>query len=414
MSQTKPYPLPITGVDVLSSETALIKGAVRSAVNVDIGRAGRFKRRAGYTRRMATPGMHSLYYAAQKGWTLVARDAELFQLDINTYAMTSLATLNSPDKLEYTEYNGNLYFANKTTLGWVPSDSTLARPVGVPVPTTPTLTEASGGLTPGKYGVAITFVDDRGEEGGATELQVIDLPGGGGIRLANLPQRMGWAISVYITSADGDVLRWAAELPAVFPSYVVAETAQGGELETRFLVPLPPGDIVRWHNGRLFTAKNGALRFSEALRPHLHDPAHGIIPFSGHIAFVESVSDGLYVGDSRGVWFLSGTDPTKFEQRRVSTCRAVAHSSIMVPPEHFPPKQVPAEAPVAVWLSTSGYVVGVSGGTTVELQPDRLKVPSGLAGRSAFLLREGRKQVVTPVNSTSTATFGTAVDSVIA
>lgn len=413
MSQTKPYPLPIAGVDTLSSETALGNGTVRSAVNVDIGRAGRFKRRAGYTRRVARTGMHSLFYAVQKGWTLVAQDAGLFRLDIDTYAMTPLATLNSPDKLEYTEYNGNLYFANKTTLGWVPSDSTVARPVGVPVPTTPTLSVAAGGLTPGKYGVAITFVDDRGEESGATELQVINLPDGGGIRLANLPQKLGWRIFVYITSADGDVLRWAAEFPAVFPSYVVAEIAQGGVLDTRFLVPLPPGDFVRWHNGRLFTAKNGALRFSEALRPHLHNPAHGVIPFSGHIAFVESVGDGLYVGDSRGVWFLSGTDPTKFELRRVSTCRAVAYSSIIVPPEHFPPKQVPAEAPVAVWLSTSGYVVGMPGGTTVELQPDRLKVPSGLTGRSAFLLREGRKQVITPVNSTSTATFGTAVDSVI-
>lgn len=414
MSQTKPYPLPIAGVDTLSSETALVKGAVRSAVNVDIGRAGRFKRRAGYTRRVAHPGMHSLFYAAQKGWTVVARDAELFRLNTSTYELTSLAALNSPDKLEYTEYNGNLYFANKTTLGWVPSDSTVARPVGVPVPTTPTLSPALGGLTPGRYGVVITLVDDRGEEGGATELQVIDLPEGGGIRLANLPQQLGWRIFVYITSADGDVLRRAAELPAVFPSYVVAETAQGGKLDTQFLVPLPPGDIVRWHNGRLFTAKNGALRFSEALRPHLHNPAYGVIPFSGHIAFVESVGDGLYVGDSRGVWFLSGTDPTKFEQRRVSTCRAVARSSIMVPPEHFSPKQVPAEAPVAVWLSTSGYVVGMPGGTTVELQPDRLRVPSGLTGRSAFLLREGCKQVITPVNSTSTATFGTAVDSVIA
>lgn len=413
MSQTKPYPLPITGVDTLSSETALVKGAVRSAVNVDIGRAGRFKRRAGYVRRVAHPGMHSLFYAAQKGWTLVAQDSALYRLDTNTYSLTSLAALSSPDKLEYTEYNGNLYFANKTTIGWVPSDSTTARPVGVPVPTTPTLSAAPGGLTPGKYGVAITFVDDRGEEGGATELQVIDLSDGGGIRLANLPQQLGWTISVYITSPDGDVLRWAAELPAVFPTYVVAETAQGGELDTQFLIPLPPGDIVRWHNGRLFTAKDGALRFSEALRPHLHNPAHGVIPFSGHIAFVESVGDGLYVGDSRGVWFLSGTDPTKFEQRRVSTCRAVARSSIMVPPEHLPSQQVPAEAPVAVWLSTSGYVVGMSGGTTVELQPDRLKVPSGLTGRSAFLLREGRKQVITPVNSTSTATFGTAVDSVI-
>lgn len=413
MSQSKNYPLPITGVDVLSNETALTKGAVRSATNVDIGRAGRFKRRAGYTRHVPAPGMHSLHYAAQKGWTVVARDNGLYLLDTNTYAMTSLATLNSADKLWFTEYNGNLYFSNRTTLGWVPSDSIVARSVGVPVPTTPTLSPASGGLLPGKYGVAITFVDDRGEEGGATELQTIDLPNGGGIRLSNLTQRLGWGVLVYITSADGDTLRYAAEFPAVFPSYVVADSANGAELDTQYLVPLPPGDFVCWHNGRLFTAKDGALRFSEALRPHLHNPAHNVIPFSGHIAFMESVGDGLYVGDSRGVWFLSGNDPTKFEQRRVSTCRAVPRSSVMVPPEHFPPKQVTATEPCAVWLSTSGYVVGMPGGATVELHPDRVKVPSGMAGRSVFLMREGRKQIVTPVNSTSTATFGTAVDSVI-
>ena len=85
----------------------------------------------------------------------------------------------------------------------------------------------------------------------------------------------------------------------------------------------------------------------------------------------------------------------------------------MVSPEHFPEKLVPVDVPVALWLSTSGYVVGMPGGVTAELHPDRVKVPSGLSGRSVFLLREGRKQVITPVNSTSTATFGTARDSVI-
>lgn len=413
MSQTKPFPLPIVGVDMLSNETALTKGAVRSTTNVDIGRAGRFARRDGYTRRIPLPGLHSLYYAAQKGWTVVARGAELCRLDTETYALSSLASLKSADKLSFTEYNGNLYFTNRTSAGWIPSDSVTARPLGVPVPTIPTLSPAAGGLLPGKYGVAITFVDDRGEESGATELQVIDLPDGGGIRLSNLVQRPGWQYFIFITSADGDVLRRVAAPPAVFPAYVVADHAEGSELDTRFLVPLPPGDFICWHSGRLFTAKNGVLRFSEPMRPHLHDPAHGIIPFSGHISFIESVGDGIYVGDSRGVWFLAGTDPAKFEHRRVTTCRAVSRSSVMVPPEHFPPKQVPAEAPVAVWLGATGYVAGMPGGTAVELQPDRVQVQGGLSGRSVFLTRKGRKQIVTPVNSTSTATFGAAVDSVI-
>lgn len=413
MSETKQYPLPIAGVDVLSSETALTEGAVRSAVNVDIGRAGRFKRRAGYARQLAAPGLHSLFYAPQKGRTLVAQASTLNWLDTDDFSLTPIFELASSAPLDYTEYNGNLYFTNRSSMGWVPSDSTEARPVGVPVPDAPTLSVGNGGLLPGTYGVTITLVDDRGEEGGACTMQTIELPEGGGIRLADLPQHMGWGVYVYITSADGEILRYAAEFPAVFPTFVVAENAQGSDCETQHLVPMPPGDFVCWHNGRLFTAKNGALRFSEPLRPHLHNPAHGVIPFSGHIAFIESVGDGLFVGDSRGVWFLAGNDPTRFEQRRVSTCRAVARSSVMVPPEHFPDKAVPADIPVAVWLSTSGYVVGMPGGATVELHPDRIKVPSGQAGRTAFLLREGRKQVVTPVNSTSTATFGTAVDSVI-
>lgn len=413
MSKSVSFPLPVLGVDVLSQETSLVKGTVRSAVNVDIGRAGGFKRRDGYTLRASGTGMHSLFYAPQRGWTFVAQNNMLRRVDTNTYGMTDLMELRSAAPLEYTEYNGNVYFSNRSTIGWLPSNATEARPVGVPTPGTPTLTPGAGSLLPGKYAVAITLSDDRGEESGASDVQVIDLPNGGGIRLSNLPNRLGWAVYVYITSADGDILRFAAEFPAIFPDYLVSGEALGGTLSTQYLTPLPPGDIIRWHNGRLFTARDGALRFSAAMRPHLHNPAHNVIPFSGHIAFVESVGDGLYVGDSRGVWFLSGTDPTKFEARLVSTCRAVARSSIKVPPEHLPPKQVQSEVPVAVWLSTSGYVAGLPGGVTVELHPDRVKVPPGLTGRSVFLLRGGRKQVVTPVNSTSTATFGTAVDSTI-
>lgn len=412
MSQTKRFPLPVSGIDVLSNETALVEGAVRLAINVDIGRAGRFKRRVGYTPRITAGGLHSLYYAPQKGWTLVAKDRVLKRMDLSTYVLSDLFQMNSADPLEYTEYNGNLYFSNRSTIGWVPSTGTSALPVGVQTPSAPTVApNVDGGLAPGKYGVAVTFVNSRGEESGACEVQVVDLPTGGSVKMTNPPQAANHLINVYITTADGDVLRRAGTASPLLPIFMIAGEAEGSVISTQFLVPMPPGDIVRWHNGRLYTARDGALRFSEPMRPHLHDPAHGVIPFSGHIAFVESVSDGLYVGDSRGVWFLPGNDPTEFKMVHVSPCRAVAKSSIKMPPEHFDPKVVNTPNPVAVWLSTSGYVVGMSGGTAVELEPDRIKVPPGLTGRSAFLLRAGRKQIVTPVNSNSTLAQGAASDS---
>lgn len=414
MSDTRPYPLPITGIDSLSNETALMKGAVREAVNVDIGRAGRFKRRVGQTLRVAGSDFHSLWGAQQRGTMLVAQGSTLNRLN-QDLSLTALSTLNTPDPLSFTEYNGNVYWSSKSTLQWLPSNSATARGVGVPVPEyNPALSVGNGSLLPGKYGVCITYVDERGEEGGTTDMQFIDLPAGGGISLAGLPtNRPDFQIFIYITDPDGMKLHLGAQIPAVFPSYVMAETAKGGDCDTQFLKPLPPGEFITWLGGRLYTAKNGTLYFSNALRPHLHDPAHNFIQFSGYISFIEAVTDGLYVGDSRGVWFLRGTDPTKFEQVMVSTCRAVRRSSIKIPPEHFPDKKVPSPNPVALWLSTSGYVVGMDGGATVELQPERVKVPAGLVGRTTYLFRKGMKQVVTPVNSTSTVAFGTAVDSVI-
>ena len=413
MSATRPYPLPAAGIDSLSNETALLKGAVREAVNVDIGRAGRFKRRVGQTLRLSGSDYHSIWGAQQRGTMLVGKGNQLLRLN-DDLSTTVLAALNSADPLAYTEYNGNVYWTNKTTIGWLPADAVAARAVGVPVPeVVPALSAGSGALLPGKYAVVLTYLDDRREEGGTTPVQIIDLPNGGGITLGGLPVRVGWAFCVYITDPDGSELRLSEELPAVFPNYTITQPAQGGVCDTRFLTPMPPGEFITWLAGRLYTAKLGTLYFSEAMRPHLNNPAHGFIQFSGFISFVEAVTDGLYVGDSRGVWFLSGTDPTKFEMRLVSTCRAVRRSSIRIPPEHFPEKKVTATNPVAVWLSTSGYVVGMDGGATVELQPERVKVPAGLVGRSTFLVRKGMKQVVTPVNSTSTVAFGTAVDSVI-
>ena len=413
MSVTRPYPLPIAGIDSLSNETALLKGAVREAVNVDIGRAGRFSRRAGQTLRLSGSDYHSIWGAQQRGIVLVAKCDQLLRLDddLNT---APFATLNSADPLAYTEYNGNVYWTNKTTIGWLPADAVDPRPVGVPVPErVPSLSVAEGALPPGKYAVVLTYLDDRREEGGATPVQIIDLPQGGGIRLNGLSTRPDWVFRIYITDPDGTKFHRGEELPAVFPTYVVTQVARGGDCDTQFLRPIPPGEFITWLAGRLYTAKFGTLYFSEAMRPHLNNPVHGFVQFSGYISFVEAVADGLYVGDSRGVWFLSGTDPTKFEMKLVSPHRAVRRSGVRVGPGHFPDKKVPSPNPVVVWLGTSGYVVGMEGGVTVELQPERRRVPAGLVGRTTFLLRKGMKQVVTPVNSTSVVAFGTAVDSVI-
>ena len=415
MSKTVKNPLPALGVDLLSNETALISGTVREAVNVDIGRAGVYKRRAGQTLRVSGNDFHSIWLSQQRNIIFVGKGNKINQFDPTDHSLVELGTLNSGDPVSYTEYNGNVYWTNKSTLQWLPADAVSIRAVGVPVPEyNPSLVPATGNLLPGKYGVRITYIDDRGEEGGATDLQIIDLPGGGGIALNGLPtMHPSWQIRVYTTEPNSSRLRITATFPAVFPMYTISTSADGSDCDTIGMKPMPSGEFITWLAGRLYIARGNTLYFSEAGRPHLHTPAHNYIQFSGLITFIESVSDGIYVGDSRGVWFLSGNDPVKFEQILVNINRAIRRSGVKIPAGNLPEKKVPSPNPVAVWLSTVGYVAGMDGGVTVELQPERVKVPAGLIGRTVYLFRDGIKQVITPVNSTSTVAFGTAVDSVI-
>lgn len=398
---------------MLSNETSLPKGAVREAINVNLDRNGNFSRRPGYTRVISASGYHSVKTMPQKGWVLMAQNNVLKVFNPTTYAVTTLYTLNSADPVDYYEHNGTIYFSNKTTLGCVPYGSSTARELTIPIPgNTPSVAATTAGsLGAGKYTLALTYLDDLGQESGSGPFFSVTLPVPGGIALTNLPTQSGWKLRVYMSATDGEVLRLNSEFNAVTTMTSITSISDGKTLETGDDLPMVPGSFVRAHNGRLYTCQDNAITFSEPLRYGVTDLSNSIIPMNDNITVFEPVLGGIYVGAGTKVWFMEGGDPSKFTQKLVSNCRAIPFSSTLVPGEHFDPKVVNPDYPVAVWLSTSGYVVGQADGKVVELQPDRLRIPGSLAGRSTFLLKNGMKQVITPVNSTSAVAFGTAIDS---
>lgn len=413
MSKQTDLPLPQGGMDVRSNETALGEGTVRLAMNVDIGRDGRYKRRDGFSLVQAGVDLHSLYYSKENDLLLVCSRDKLNIVDVDAPSLTPIYTLKSTDPVDYTEYNGNIYFSNYTSTGYIRSGELTAQAIGVPTPISPTLSvNAVGGLDPGTYGVSLTLINSKGEVSGATRVQTIKLTTKGGIQLSDLPQT-GTQFEVFVTPTDGEVLRSAGIFNVGFTEVLITDVAEGAECETLYLEPLQAGSFIRWHNGRLLTAKESTLYFSQPMRPHLFNRGHDYLLFSGSIKIMESVSDGLYVGDDRGVWFLSGADPEQFNMKRVSAARPLYGTGLSVASEHFNPKMVDSDHPVAVWLSEAGYMIGLPGGRVLEAQADRILVDREVTGRSAFLSREGRKQVVTTVNSGSTANAGAALDSVI-
>lgn len=403
-------PLPTLGVDLLSDETSLPRGAVRSADNVDIRRDGSFKRRDGYATAVPGADFHSLHHTPRG--TLVGRGTKVYALDTETFAPTLLCDTGSHAVVDFHEFNGHTYFINAGSAWWIPADDPTPRRVGVPLPDAlpDAAAHPNGALAAGTYAVALSRVDDRGEESSTKLLGRVELPAGGGIHLTGLSSTLTGSYRVYLTPPDGDALYLSETFSAAFSEFVVTRPPDGAVRTSQHLQPLPAGDFIRGHAGRLYVARGDTLFFSQALRPHLYDPRHDFITFAGEIKFIEPVAGGLFVGDERGVWFLPGNDPAQFQMRRVSSAQAVRRSSLTLPGSNFDQQITETDHDVAVWLSTEGYVLGRPSGDAISLHPERVRVAAGLEGRSRFLVRSGLKQIITLVAATTTSVFGVALD----
>lgn len=407
--KTVQFPLPKFGIDKLSDETSLLPGTWRSVTNIDISRAGQMATRNGFT-QLASGEYHSIWFAPQRSLMLAAKNGTLYSVNTTSGATTALVNTGSQTILSYCEYNGNVYATNAGGVFVMPNNSTTMSRCGTAAPQPPVVTASpNGGLVAGKYAVAISTVNAAGEESGSTEPQLVTLSTDGGIQLSGLPIVSGGAVAIYVTTTNGDVLYEYARPPATFTTHLISATPTGGTIATQYLTPFQGGHSVRWHNGRLYVANGDTLWYSDAFRPHLTRLDTNFVQFSGTISFVEAVQGGIYVGDDRGVWFLDGGDPTKFELKRVSGCRAIPGTSLVVPNEHFDQKVVNTQLPVATWLCTSGYAVGTAEGSVIELNADKVRVPLSATGASTFSIRKGRKQVVTLVSTPTNAT-GLAVD----
>lgn len=404
-----PIPLPRLGIDLLSDETQMPAGTVRAAINVDIDKRGQFARRQGAALATAGNGYDDLY---PWGSALLARKgASLISIDPDTLAETLLCDLGGDGRIDYADYNGNLYVAAPNGL-WLLRDG-MAQLAGSRLPDALPLVEpaTAGTLTPGNYMAAISMVNERGEESPTVVLGQLHIEAG--LRLTGLEIAPGSRWRLYLTTPDGDVLYLAEEFDAVFAQYAVTAYPNGAPCQTLHLAPMPSGQFVRGEGGRLFVAAGDTLWFSEPLRPHLTALRHNFIRFVGKIRFIEFVAGGAYVGDDRGVWWLAGEDPTQYRLQLASDAVAVGRSSVLVPMHRLGVMDSRAAADCAVWLSADGYMVGAPGGQVTALHPDRIRLAPHIAGQSVFLLRDGIQQIVTLTASAGPASvFGGAIDTV--
>ena len=270
----------------------------------------------------------------------------------------------------------------------------------------------NGSLVAGKYGVSYTIVDDLGEESPLGPLVVVTLTEQGSIQGTLFTTFPNTKYRIYMTTTDGEELYQAAEFDADVVAFLISDHEEGRRPDTQYLSRLPFGYIIRAHGSRLYVATDDFVFFSEPFLPHLTNSANGFLPVTGFVTMVQPVDGGIYIGDESGVRFYAGKDPADFEVTDVSTELAVFGTAVAVPGDYLPEDLAEIHS-AAVWLASSGYQIGLSSGKLVRPHAKQVRLPRYVQGCAAFSTQDGRKQLITPVNSNVLADASVALDSII-
>lgn len=370
--------------------------ALREAVNVDLDNDGYPSRRKGRTNRVAADRAHSLFASPEYLFAWVDGDLKAFDNGLNEAA--TIRSSIGERHISYAQVNDEVYWTNGVYIGRVTAELE-ARTVGVLVPPTPTLTaSATGGMEAGDYEVAITWVDTEGQESGACPSQVITVPAGGGVVLTNLPAGAAdiYETRVYCSAPNGEVLYKVAGLNPAQPVYYLTVHTAGKALDTQWLLPMPPGDIIRFWNGRVFVAATNFLCWSEGLRFGLMHQDN-TLRFGARITLLEPVGEGgdgggLYIADHKRTYFMSGDSPDKWSRVIKYPHAAVPGTSMVLPGTAL---GLETTSPVAFWMATNGVMVaGLPGGRVLPLTEGRLALPDAERGASMYREYDGLRQVV--------------------
>lgn len=395
------------GIDNLNPEQSLARDdqgsaviALRDAENVDLDRQGKPSLRAGYTKIVSASGAHSLWSDPGFPFGLYVDAGRLMGLreDGESFQLASGLGLQP---VSYALAAGRVYWSSAAQNGRVTADGAV-EPWGITSPQgAPSAVAAStGGLYGGRYQVTATFLSTTGEESGAPESTVMEVPPNGGIQLAAIPQppNPSWRVRLYVSQADGDVLNSVLTLPSGITTAIVTVFRPGKTLETQFLDAMPPGHIVRWLNGRLYVAVGNVMVYSEALRYGLTRLSENRIGFETTLAMMEPLGAGddmagMFVASGAKTYWLPGTDPKEFHVKIARAHGVVPGTPIRVPGDVF---GLQSTAPVIYWLDDAGTgCLGLPGGDVQPLRQNQTIAPEADAGASLYRDQDGVRQVIT-------------------
>ena len=146
------------------------------------------------------------------------------------------------------------------------------------------------------------------------------------------------------------------------------------------------GHILESFNGRLYAANDRMIYYSDATILTRMDMRKNAIPFMDHITMMRAVVNGMYVSSGKGVYFLSGMDPSEFTSRRVLDVGAIEGMSITVDGDSV--DKFGSTGRTIYFMTEDGPYKGYPGGSVLQMQGGAFSVEDIECGTS-LLIEDG-------------------------
>lgn len=397
--QTSIGPWP-KGINNSAGAHALPEGACADALNVDWSDDGRAITRTGFKNTVPMDNGHSL--ATISGKTIVCQGGDLGVITgLDPLVITTLRTGLGTGPISYAELGDEIWWSNGEASGRINADNTDSA-WSAPKPSNIVAVAPGTGVMPaGEYRLAITHVMASGEEGPSSAIHEFTLSDTGSLVITLPAAKAGTAyFRIYATIANGQALRHYSDVVSSSSTANITATPAGMQIGSRaFLEPLPSGNPIAFHNGRLLTASGNTICLSEPYDFGLYDPLKGVITLPGSIKILAPCEGGVFVVADK-TYFYAGNDLQEATVSEVLPYGGVSGTVFSHP-----------NVKAVGWMGDNGFVLGFPDGSVKLPQQDNGFIPPRAeTGTSWVRIKGGMIHVVCSLDDSAHYTGETSDD----
>lgn len=280
------------GINNMAGDKAVPNGFLRDCLNADARADGTISTRGGFT-QLETGNCCGLYSMGDHGYYVANR--QLFKLkdDVSTLIASGIGPYPA-----FAEVGAELLFSDGLDIYKV--TSALSQLGAFATGATPGVSIGGGGLEPGYYTYGV-FKSTADGDTGVIAVDSVLAPAGSSLSFS-LPAGTTLAVSM----CNGTILHRVAG--SVVNSHADLLDALKTTNETR----IPAGRFLFWWYGRLITANEDFVFFTEPLSKCMYRPNKGYA-YIGKIRMMAPADGGIYVATADKTYLLAGKTPETWD-----------------------------------------------------------------------------------------------------